>query len=135
MQENESSKLTVRSLDMPTWCLELLARRHAALIAAGQEAAARPVFPSPNGGLRDRSNTQADMRDAFAFAGYPWVTSHIFRKTVAALMDEAGRSARDVADQLGHAHPSMSQDRYLGRRRNSGAAAALEDLRLGETSS
>ncbi len=88
------------------------------------------MFPSPKGGLRDPSNTQADLRDAFTFAGYPWVTSHVSRKTVATLMDEAGRTAREVADQLGHAHPSMSQDRYLGRRRVTGAATALEALRF-----
>ena len=84
---------------------------------AGDDLGDQPVFPALKGGLRDPSNTQADLRDAMDFAGYPWVTTHVFRKTVATLMDEAGRSARDVADQLGHAQPSMSQDRYLGRRR------------------
>ncbi|MDQ3763384.1 MAG: hypothetical protein M3460_17680 [Actinomycetota bacterium] len=30
------------------------------------------------------------------------VTSHVFRKTAATLLDEAGVSARKIADQLGH---------------------------------
>lgn len=128
-QDEESSKLTVRTLSLPSWCLDLLTRRRAALDP--DQPGDSPVFPSPKGGLRDPSNTQADLRDAFAACGYEWVTSHVFRKTVATLMDEAGRSARDVADQLGHAQPSMSQDRYLGRRRSTGAAAVLESLRLG----
>jgi integrase len=42
-------------------------------------------------------------------------------------LDEAGLSARAVADQLGHAKPSMTQDVYLGRKiANPHAAAALE---------
>jgi hypothetical protein len=45
-------------------------------------------------------------------AGYPWVT---FRKTLATLLDEAGLTARQIADILGHAHPSMTQNTYLGR--------------------
>ena len=34
---------------------------------------------------------------------WSWVTSHTFRKTVATRLDEAGFTARQVADQLGHA--------------------------------
>ena len=42
------------------------------------------------------------------------------------LLDEAGFSARQVADHLGHAQPSMTQDVYMGRRMvNSGAADVL----------
>lgn len=61
-------------------------------------------------------NTRADLRDAFDGAGYEWVTSHVFRKTVAMLMDEAGLSSRATADQLGHANPSLTQDVYYGRK-------------------
>ena len=61
-----------------------------------------------------------------------WITSHSFRKTTATILDDAGRSAREIADQLGHARPSMTQDVYMGRRsRNPGAAHALEGA-LGE---
>jgi len=44
------------------------------------------------------------------------VTSHDFRKTTATLLDDAGLSARLIADQLGHARPSMTQDVYMGRK-------------------
>jgi len=43
------------------------------------------------------------------------VTFRTFRKTVATLLDEAGLTARQIADVLGHAHPSMTQDVYMGR--------------------
>ncbi|HEY8620298.1 MAG TPA: tyrosine-type recombinase/integrase [Dermatophilaceae bacterium] len=40
----------------------------------------------------------------------PWVNSHIFRKTTATLLDNAGLSARTIANQLGHAQPSVTQN-------------------------
>ena len=85
--------------------------------------------PAVRGGLRNPSNIQADLRDAFANAGFPWVTSHTLRKTVATLMDQAGLSARAAADQLGHAKPSMTQDSYMGRQVSAtGAADVLQML-------
>ena len=44
--------------------------------------------------------------------GVPNVSSHSFRKAVATLIDDAGRSARIGADHLGHVKMSMTQDRY-----------------------
>ncbi len=58
-----------------------------------------------------------------------WVTSHVFRKMAATILDEAGLSARVIADQLGHSRPSMTQDVYMGRKAPThDAADALEDL-------
>jgi integrase len=54
------------------------------------------------------------------------VTSHSFRKSVATLND-AGLSARIGADQLGHAHVSMTQDRYMKRGRVHRRVADLLD--------
>ena len=66
--------------------------------------------------------TRPEDGDALA-----WITSHTFRKTTATILDDAGQSARQIADQLGHARPSMTQDVYMGRRaKNPGAAAALD---------
>jgi len=63
----------------------------------------------------------------FDEAGYEWVTSHVYRKTVATLMDGAGLTARQAADQLGHAKVSMTQDNYFGRKiAKTGAAQVLE---------
>jgi integrase len=38
-------------------------------------------------------------------------------------MDEAGLSARQIADHLGHAQPSVTQDIYMGRQLTSTRAA------------
>lgn len=83
------------------------------------------VFPSPAGKLRDPSNTADDLRRVLDPLGFEWVTSHTFRKTVATALDEAGLSARQIADQLGHARPSLTQDVYMGRKVATRAAAEL----------
>lgn len=59
-------------------------------------------------------------------AGAIW---HVFRKTVATILDESGLTPREIADQLGHAQVSMTQDVYMGRRAfGRAASAALEDM-------
>ena len=120
-----------RTLLLPPWCVERL-RRRAASVGASREGARTElaVFPAPLGGLRDPSNTQADLRAAFSNAGFCHITSHVLRKTTATMLDHAGLSARSIADQLGHANPSLTQDIYLGRQvASTRAAVALEALR------
>jgi integrase len=121
------SKAGFRVLQLPQWQVRALAaRRSGGRIASGPHDV---VFPAQLGGLRDPSNTNADLRAALDLAEFDWVTTHTFRKTVATWMDEAGLSARAAADQLGHAQPSMTQDVYFGRKaRVTGAAALLEAL-------
>lgn len=123
IREEESNKLTPRLLELPTWAVLMLRARKAS-------SGSNLVFPSPQGMLRDPSNTSHHIRDALTNAGYSWATSHTFRRTVATLMDEYGLSARAAADQLGHSKVSMTQDSYFGRRRGStGAKAILEGMR------
>jgi integrase len=104
----------------------LRARRQRYGRAGGQD----PVFPAPKGiGLRDPDNTQKHLDSMFEFAGMNGLTSHVFRKTVATLMDESGLSARMAADQLGHAHISMTQNTYYGRKlRATGAKMVMEKV-------
>ncbi len=118
-----------RTLVLPQRCVTMLRHRAGAVAISEGGAHDRPVFPAPLGGWRDPSNTQADLRQAFANAGFDWVTSHVFRKTVATVMDQAGLSPRAAADQLGHANTSMTSDVYFGRKvLVTGAAAVLEIL-------
>ncbi|MEP6527450.1 MAG: tyrosine-type recombinase/integrase [Nocardioidaceae bacterium] len=73
------------------------------------------------------SNVRRDIRKARGVGALAGITSHNFRKTTATILDRAALSAREVADQLGHSRPSMTQDVYLGRRiRSSRAADALQ---------
>ncbi len=120
-----------RTLLLPAWCAEMLAERYQARSQHPARALGAPIFPAPLGGWRDPSNTQSSLRTAFDAAGFEWASSHVLRKTVATLMDQAGLSSRAAADQLGHANPSMTHDRYMGRQvASTGAAAVLEALRL-----
>ena len=71
-----------RTLMLPRWCTAMLRDRAQRLHPTGADRGSRPVFPAPLGGWRDPSNTQADLRQALATAGFDSVTSHAFRKTV-----------------------------------------------------
>lgn len=68
-------------------------------------------------------------RPFVARAGYAWVT---FRNTVATLLDDTGLTARQIADILGHAHPSMTQDAYMGRGSVTRKGAAALDATLAD---
>ncbi len=85
---------------------------------------ASAVFCTPTGGWIDPTSAQRSMRKALDRAGFEWVTSHVFRKTAATILDAQGVSIREIADHLGHANVSMTQDVYLGRQQDSSAAAA-----------
>jgi len=113
-----------RLLQLPTWAMAMLRTRFMTGARLDQ-----PLFPDAIGGFRDPANVRRDIRDARGEEELAWITSHTFRKTTATVLDEAGLSSRVVADQLGHARPSMTQDVYMGRRAaNSPAVAALEHL-------
>lgn len=130
------SKSGYRTLELPSWAVRLLEGRQ--LVHDPNEWGV--VFTAPMGGLRDPSNTNADLRDTLdrevrddegnlKWPVFDWVTSHVFRKTVATLMDLAALPARAAADQLGHSKVSMTQDRYYGRKvAKTGAAAVLEGI-------
>ncbi|MEU4291872.1 helix-turn-helix domain-containing protein [Kribbella sp. NPDC026596] len=56
-----------------------------------------------------------------------WIRSHALRKTTATALDQAGHTARQIADQLGQAKVSITQDIYMGRQAaNPAAAQALQ---------
>lgn len=108
-----------RPIPLPDWCVAMLVERRSK--AADLEG---PIFPSSTGTIREATNVRNRAWKPFiARAGYEWVTFRTFRRTVATLLDEAGLTARQIADLLGHSRPSMTQDVYMGRR-SAGRAAA-----------
>ncbi|MCU1613225.1 MAG: Site-specific recombinase XerD [Frankiales bacterium] len=77
----------------------------------------------------DSPKTEPGVRRIRCAEGpWSWVTSHTFRKTAATRLDEAGLTPRQVADQLGHANPSMTLDVYFGRQVVSAEAARVLDF-------
>lgn len=63
--------------------------------------------------LRDPSNTQREIRESRDDLGYPELSTHSFRKTVATILDRAGLSATEIADYLGHEDPSLTMGTYM----------------------
>jgi integrase len=116
------TRTSARVLVLPGWCLRMLKERR-----VRRGAFEGPIFADSRGGYRDRNNVGAAFRTVRQGTRFDWVTPHTFRKTVATLLDGDGASARQVADQLGHARVSMTQDVYMGRRAvDSANADALE---------
>ena len=85
------------------------------------------LFPTVQGHLRDPQNTNRDWRLARARLGLGDVKLHAFRKSVATILDQGGLSPRDIAEQLGHSSPTMTQDVYMARRAGTERAAKLLD--------
>ncbi|MGW5361566.1 site-specific integrase [Actinopolymorpha pittospori] len=111
-----------RAIALPDHVVALLTRR---LAAPAGRSEYRLVFPNYLGRPQNPSNVQRSLRGILDRHGFEWVTTHTFRKTVATRLDEAGLSARAIADHLGHAKPSMTQDVYMGRGVASAEAAKV----------
>ncbi|WP_337823404.1 tyrosine-type recombinase/integrase [Amycolatopsis sp. A1MSW2902] len=96
-----------------------------------------PIYRNSRGGYLNFQNlTNRHWLPFRRRAGYEWVTFKTLRKTLATILDEADLTARQITDILGHAHPSMTQDVYMGRAQKSRAGAgALGSMALGKTGS
>jgi len=109
-------------LQIPAWSKPMWLRRRLAAAAGG------PLFADAGGGLLDPTNVPNRLRTAFDACGYGWLTSHGFRKTVAAVIDEADLPLSAIADQLGNT-PGVAEKHYRQRRvANTQQAAALETM-------
>lgn len=105
---------SLRGVNMPEWLRSRLEWR--ARLTGGEGY----VFPSPallNGAESpvDLSNLQDWVRVVLDKAGLDWATSHSFRRTVATMLHSSGVPLVRIADQLGHANPTMTANVYLGR--------------------
>jgi integrase len=119
LRKGNQSDLLLR---VPTWSLPVFSRHTNA--ADGDN----PLFPSARGGCLDPNNVINRIGQAFTECGYDWVTSHVFRKTVATVLDEAGLPSGAVADQLGNTR-ALAEKHYIARRvANEQAADALEGI-------
>lgn len=119
LQEEPKTEAGWRKLYLPDWLVSLLKERDSI------ENEWNLVFPSQQGKLRDRSNTNSDVRDALDALGFNWATPHTFRKTAATVLKKAGLDDIDISNQLGHKRISMTQDTYFGRGEASPKAAEL----------
>lgn len=109
-------------LGVPPWASSMLVRRK---LAAGSG----PLFAARDGGWLDPSNTAGRLREALDESGYDWVTSHVWRHSVATLLDEAGLSVSEIADQLGNTRAVAEKHYIKPRVTNTKAAAALQAIK------
>lgn len=86
------------------------------------------------GSWRNPHNTGGRLREALRRANYEWITSHVFRKTAATVLDEAKLTARAIAGHIGHARPSITQGVYMDKRVGSREAADVLDEAYGSGS-
>jgi integrase len=108
-------------LGVPEWSRPMWQRRRN---AAGNG----PLFASFTGELLDPSNVINRISEAMTAVGYEWVTSHVFRKTVGTVLDEAGLPTTAIADQLGNTR-AVAERHYRKRRvTNHENVAALEAM-------
>lgn len=84
------------------------------------------VFPAPGNpaNVWDRSNAANAVRTVMDEAGLKQYTPHVFRRTAATLMHEAGEGVHKVADVLGHKDAAMTARVYLGRSKEANHRAA-----------
>jgi integrase len=69
------------------------------------------------------------IRSELDECGYDWVTSHVFRKTVASVLDEAGLPTREISIQLAHTKTDTTERHYIAKRGTNGKRAeALETM-------
>lgn len=108
-------------LRVPAWSVPMWRRRK---LASGGGA----LWSAWDGGWLDPSNAGKRLRQGLDETGYSWVTSHVFRKTVAHVIDGAGGSVSDVANQLGNTK-AVAERHYIPRRvANDSTAAMLEGM-------
>jgi len=108
LRKGTKSQAGERVLALPPSAISMLRRRFMSGARLDQ-----PLFPDVLGGFRDPANVRRELREARGEETLSWITSHTFRKTAATILDRAALSARLVADQLGHARHSMTQDVYM----------------------
>lgn len=124
-QEFPKTEKSARTTPLPEPTMALLRRRCDRLAEF-----TNLLFPTPLMRLRDPSNTQREIRDRRVVLGYPALSTHSFRKTVATILDKAGLSAAEIADYLGHENPSMTQDVYMNTVKGATKAAEVMQRRL-----
>jgi integrase len=131
---NEARTLRWEHVDLDRPLVELhgtksrfiAAERHAPGLARGPTTRAPSTteqwgLSSPPRTTRTRpifSGTRATFRRRCAsclISGVEWAVPHTLRRTVATRLHAANVPLIDIADQLGHANPTMTAEVYLGR--------------------
>lgn len=110
-----SAVVTVRKSKTDAGIRRIVVPTGVALMLARRPLREGPLFPTPLGKRRDRTNTSADWQEARGRLQLGEYTFHSFRKTVATALDQAGLSPRDIAEYLGHTDPHVTMRTYMSK--------------------
>lgn len=118
---NAKTAAGIREIDMTPWLREQLLAYKASLATPDPMA---PVFPTSAGTFRNKDNLNhrviapvqraaAQVRNERGLAPLPTrLSAHVFRRTYATLMTEAGAPPKYVQSQLGHESTRLTLDVY-----------------------
>lgn len=109
-QDHPKTKAGFRTMKVPPFAVQTLQRRH----SAEQPKPEDMLFPSSTGTVRSPHNFRRQWRDARAGSPYEWVTPHVFRKSVATLIDQE-YSSKQAAAQLGHSGTAITEKHYIAK--------------------
>ena len=116
-QPHTKTRAGVRRLTLPAAVADMLRTRRATAKANG-----RLVFPATRRRNAQRvetpywtSNITGQIRTELDRLGHTGISGRSFRKMVATELDKHGYTPRQIADQLGHARPSVTLDIYQTR--------------------
>jgi integrase len=113
-----------RTFPLPRFAVEVLRQRRSRMPELPQAAPVFCAMTSIGPSWRDPGKVTQWVREVRVWVGLEWMTTHVWRKTAATILDEAGLSAREIANQLGHSQVSITQNVYLGRGGGMNPAAA-----------
>ena len=103
-QDHPKTSSSVRTIPLPRFGLTILLERHARAHAGDVL-----VFPSARGTVRDTNALRKSLSRALEGTGLEYATAtHVFRKTVATVVDDA----EDAASLLGHRDSDVTRERY-----------------------
>ncbi|MHA7220978.1 site-specific integrase [Arthrobacter sp. RHLT1-20] len=109
-QDRPKTKAGFRTMKVPPYAVQTLQRRHLAEEPKPEDM----LFPSSTGTVRSPHNFRRQWRDARAGSDYEWVTPHVFRKSVATLIDQ-DYSSKHAAAQLGHSGTAITEKHYIAK--------------------
>ena len=116
-QDHTKTAAGYRTVALPRVVVETLKRMRAERQPWPQDF----LFPSAAGTVRSPNNLRRQWRDAREGSCYEWVTPHVFRKTVAIIIDREC-SSKAAAAQLGHSGSAITEKHYIEK------AAVAPDL-------
>ena len=109
-QDHPKTRAGHRTVKLPPFAVQTLKRKY----SVEQPKPGDMLFPSSTGTVRSPHNFRRQWRDARAGTPYEWVTPHVFRKSVATLIDRE-YSSKDAAAQLGHSGTAITEKHYIAK--------------------